>query len=278
MKVLLPDEGFSVSLPEDLHALACDRNLVHHSLWKEGKGRELDICLADHLSASDVIGFMFQNRCKTVMQVNPSWWAEDLRARLNLATDPMMFFQDPVRSILPEATKIVDWKFSSRTQKNKLRDEITREVSEVHRGSQESVNSVFEELFMNALLDAPRAALAANEESYGYEKRGHARLILGLESSRVCLACEDPYGSLAMDAFVGRMSRIYAEGAGKSLNMNPHAGGAGIGCVLMFESSSAMFVGVQPGKKTIVACVVPTQVRYRERDKIRKSLHLIEIE
>jgi hypothetical protein len=70
------------------------------------------------------------------------------------------------------------------------------------------------------------------------------------------------------------MDEVYKKGAGEAMNLRED-GGAGLGCVIMFEHCEALFLGVMPGQKTLVSCIVPLGMSYRQRDQVKKSLHLI---
>jgi hypothetical protein len=50
-------------------------------------------------------------------------------------------------------------------------------------------------------------------------------------------------------------------------------GGAGIGCVILFENSVSLIIGVNPGVQAKVTCILPMGVSNRQREKMKKSLH-----
>ncbi len=127
---------------------------------------------------------------------------------------------------------------------------------------------------MNALIDAPVAAIRLGTETAPYHSRGKARLCYAHDGERLVVACEDPYGELSPAAFVRRMDDVYTLGVRGAMRMEPGRG-AGIGCVLMFESCESLYLGVQAGKKTLVSCVISIRASQKKRAGFRKNLHLI---
>jgi hypothetical protein len=129
---------------------------------------------------------------------------------------------------------------------------------------------------MNAVIDAPREYSRMGNGAKTYQSGMQAKFYLQTSENRLAIACEDPFGALDIEKFIGRMNEVYQKGAGEVINLY-RPGGAGLGCVLMFENCISMYLGVSSGKMTLVSCVLPLGVSYRQKAALKKSLHLIQI-
>lgn len=271
MRLYLPKEGFTVTVPGDWPSLGGSPAFVHQSLWDQ-YGRPGDVCLTRDLDPKSVVDFLTSKKARAVLQKNDHWFEKDFETLVYLFHKPTEFFENPAKAVLRKALKILSWDFTSPSDKERIKKNCFTHVEAGNHVIRESVAAVFEELFMNATIDAPRSSLARKLESQAYEKHGPARLHLSVEPGRLCLACEDPYGTLDVEKFVGRMHEVYTRGAGAAVNLESHMGGAGLGCVMLFEHSANLFVGAQPGQRSVVACVLPTDLSHREKDGVQKSL------
>jgi hypothetical protein len=135
-----------------------------------------------------------------------------------------------------------------------------------------AADAIIEELYMNAVIDAPREAA----------KRGFptestvSELFLCQTNGWLQISCSDPFGSLEVSKFLQRMQEVYVKGAGVAINLADHDLGAGLGCVILFEQCTSLILGVDPGKKTKVTCMIPLGVSNRQRSQMKKSLHCVE--
>lgn len=137
---------------------------------------------------------------------------------------------------------------------------------------QSSADAVVEELYMNAVIDAPREAARRGQPAVDKD----CEIFLTRNAQWYQISCSDPYGSLEVRKFLGRMHEVYSKGAGEAINLD-NAGGAGLGCVILFEQSSCLILGVEPGIRTKVTCLIPLGVSNRQRAQMKKSLHWFEL-
>lgn len=244
--------------------------LVHHSLWPQ-QGHRDKICFGDKLSEADVIRMLAGGTCRSVVQYNPDVFDQDLRAALNLRHNPLSYFSDPGATVLGGAEASWSWTFSERSEKQELKDRIVGVASPGTDAGHESLGLIFEELFMNAMIDAPRESAGKGNPP------GKSQMTLTRLGNRLCLSCEDPYGSLKISKFVNRIGEVYSQGAGQVINFNAERGGAGLGCVLLFEHSSTMTLGVVDSQKTVVSCVIPMDLNNRQRDQVFKGFNWIDL-
>lgn len=234
------------------------------------------IIVSDELSPEQVVRYVAETKVKSLVQKNGKFFVHDLRATANSLNDAGSYFESGGRSLLSTTEREVEIHFSSQAEKAELKRQVEKFLEVVQsQNVHESTNAIVEELYMNAMIDAPREAAKLGQASctYGMGLHSSIRLIIG--DSRLVISCEDPFGSLVPSKIINRMNEVYKKGAGEAINLKG-AGGAGLGCVIMFEHCEALHLGVKPGLKTLVSVIVPLGLSYRQRDNIKKSLNIIE--
>lgn len=279
MKISLPANETKISIPEEWKTLSASNDIVHHELWTPDCAKD-DICIGSTLQPCEVVEFTLNLGPRRFVQYNPLWFKEDVEMALNLSKNPGSYFQDPVGTVLNVPLKSdffqKEWAFKDGSAKHTILEDIYRLLPAPGQALKDAVRAVYEELYMNAVLDAPRESIRSGQEKYGYEKRDPARITLGFDGSRLALACADPYGTLDITRFLNRMNEVYKRGAGQVVNLVREKGGAGLGCVILFEQSSSLFLGVEAGKNTTVTCQIPLSLNHRQRASVQKSLYILE--
>lgn len=268
------DASFFANVPGDLAEQLRDRRVVDFREW-EASGMEGAIgvgCECDPATA--VRSFRAGNLHHFIQRESPNC-NQELSLADAFIKDPATYFQAPARGLLRNTVASRTWDFGPTTSKAKLFEELLAVTDAFEsRGLSGCVSATCEEVYMNALLDAPNAAIRLGSETAPYASREHAKIHFAHDGERLVIACEDPYGELSPAAFVRRMDEVYTQGVRGAMRMEAGQG-AGIGCVLMFESCESLFLGVQPGKKTLVSCVIHLRASQKKRAGFRKNLHLI---
>ena len=164
--------------------------------------------------------------------------------------------------------------FSGREDKEQLKLKTSEFLSglnsEIVSGS---ADSIIEELYMNAVIDAPREA---GKMLVPLESRS-AELYLARSQDWLQISCTDSYGSLDVAFFLSRLHTVYELGVDSALQASSEVNGAGLGCMILFEQCTRLILGVQPDLKTKVTCMIPLGISNRERVLMKKSLHWFEI-
>jgi len=127
-----------------------------------------------------------------------------------------------------------------------------------------------DELVTNALYNAP----GKRNRSDANPTERPATLFYGIYDDRVVLGCQDLYGSLKIDNLIQRIHDCYKHGASKMINWCDDEG-AGIGLFMLFHSCTSLYIGVEPGKRTVVCCGFPLKGGTRRRLLTPKNLHLV---
>lgn len=222
-------------------------------------------------------------------------WAYDLEnaTASALTKSPPSFFTHPLSVILkpghavsPEAEAAVlsfERIFNSSVQKESVLNDLQESLKTVSNSQSfiDQIVAVADELVTNVLFNAPFVRGGRNPgknrltEQVDLENGKVGRLFFGVDESRLALCCEDPFGSLNLKNYLSRILRCYEQGVSESINFG--TGGAGIGSYIIFEAGTSSYIGVCPGRKTLVGCVVPYKMSGRRRGELPKHLHVIEV-
>ncbi|MBC7467236.1 MAG: hypothetical protein H7256_14695 [Bdellovibrio sp.] len=253
----------------------CDASsLVQDDL--SAKDPQLSILASEDFEPSQVVGMMAKNKFRSFVQKRDSHFVNDLNVSSQILIDPNLYFAQGGRGSLPEVHREFEFKFRSASDKPELKKSIEQFVSQIGSDNvSESVEAILEELYMNAMFDAPKEAVNRGQVNCKYEDGQYAVIRIFQNESRLAVVCEDPFGSLNLTKLMNRMDEVYQKGAGSAIRLDDDANGAGLGCVMMFEHCESLFLGVMPGQRTLVTCLIPLGISNRKRSQIKKSLHLI---
>ncbi|MGE3386047.1 MAG: hypothetical protein AB7K41_04900 [Bdellovibrionales bacterium] len=207
-----------------------------------------------------------------MVQKNKEGFCQDLKLAGLLVEHPDQYFTQGPLIVTAGQLQSCQIFFDSAADKEKtfdraigfldaLQSEITNQAAVV----------VLEELFMNATIDAPKEAQRKGLQP----NKKQCEFYLCHDENTLQISCSDPYGSLDLKKLLARMDEVYRKGAGEAINFDG-AGGAGIGCYLLFEQCKTLIIGVRPGLQTKVSCLIPLKMSRRRKSEISKSLHSFE--
>jgi hypothetical protein len=225
------------------------------------------------LEPADVIYQVIEKKCNYLLQKNDGYFDQDLVATAGLAEQPVSYFSENFQFSPEPVLKSLKIDFSDPSDKESLKQQSLEMIASLNSGTAlDSSNAVIEELYMNALFDAPREAAKMNAQISARS----SQLELIQTERFLQISCTDHYGSLDVRKFLQRMNDVYRNGAGPMMSMEPNTG-AGLGCVILFEHSSCVILGVQPGVQTKVTCLIPIGISNLRRTQMKKSLHWFHI-
>lgn len=255
----------------------------------DANGGEDRILLCRSLVTTEVVRLVTdQNISQVIQEVNPRFDLE-VKASLIMSRAPDLFFDFPMSTVLSpndepsyESEKkacLLDVLFYRTDQKQGVLDQIVTAVKSVSPRSSllEDAKLVSDELFSNALYNAPfvsQKVKISRKGSISTDPSMAARFLVGADSERVVIVCEDRYGTLDLDSFFRRIRKCLEIGKGAMINEDG-TGGSGIGSFMIFETCISLFCGVKRNQKTTFACVFPIKTAYRRRADPRKNLHLL---
>ncbi|HVK74609.1 MAG TPA: hypothetical protein VM734_14870 [Kofleriaceae bacterium] len=139
------------------------------------------------------------------------------------------------------------------------------------------VESVCDELLMNAMYDAPAVATGTippmprrlNEPIGDHD----ARLRWASDGRYFAVSVEDRFGALAKDVILDHLQRARVE-RGRPRSSSAGAGGAGLGLYFILSSVTRFIVNIEPGRRTEVVCLFDLKQGGRDSDSSARSLHV----
>ncbi|GIL18663.1 MAG: hypothetical protein BroJett040_24140 [Oligoflexia bacterium] len=276
MKFFSADPQFFSEVPMRFSQIYSSVSAYDLASCPEVLGRE-SVLVLNGTEPKELISTFTQKKCWNIIQKNDETFVSDLEKAARLIEKPQLYFDAQAEYFVSEPQDMIFAEFNAPTDKERLKKTSEKFIENLkNQNVHESVNCIVEELYMNAVLDAPREAQQMGRFEHPYVHGQKAKMTLVRDDQALAISCMDPYGSLNIQKFIRRMDEVYQKGAGESLNIK-RPGGAGLGCVIMFEHCSSMFLGVVPGKMTVVTCIIPLGLSYRQRAEVKKNLHLIEI-
>jgi CRP-like cAMP-binding protein len=154
---------------------------------------------------------------------------------------------------------------SRRVTNSKQRDELKAGMVEhfqsfgIRSTILERVNTVAEELLMNAIFDAPTDGSGkslynhvSRKTEVQLEPHQHSFLRYACDGVMLAVSVEDPFGALQKEIIVNYLRSCYDGRAG---SLNAEKGGAGRGLHLIIESADVTVFNVHKGARTEVICL-----------------------
>ena len=137
------------------------------------------------------------------------------------------------------------------------------------------VESVVDELLMNAMYDAPAAASGSAPRlpiDLGERVAYPARLRWASDGRYFAVSVEDRFGALAKATIVDHVQRARAE-RGRPRGTG-EAAGAGLGLYFIVSSVTRFIANLEPGKRTEVVGLFDLRQGGRDVESCARSLHV----
>lgn len=202
-------------------------------------------------------------------------YESELATALRVCHDPRAFLSNPVPILFATSPKVIKLSFLKSTDKADLLAQIIPFLEpNKSRLVLEHSRFLFEELFMNAVYDAPAEAAKLKLPS----KINNCEMLLAYDNEKITISCFDSYGSLEPLNMVKRISDIQSSGTKDIINLGQRTGGAGIGCSLLYNYSTSIVIVVEPGGGTRVSCSIPLKINSRQFFSTGKNLQVFIIE
>jgi hypothetical protein len=141
----------------------------------------------------------------------------------------------------------------------------------------EMLGELAHELLMNAMWDAPidedgRARFAHDRKAeIKLPAEDAAVLRVGSDGVRIAIEVQDRFGRLERRHVFGGLVRAL-----KSGQMDQAGGGAGLGMMVAYRSTTALFYDVEPGERTRVTGLFDLDLNLREFRTLPKTIHFPE--
>lgn len=231
--------------------------------------RRNTLFLTESLSSAQILEIICDLKCCHILQVNNDRFSNDFSAATRLINNYSQYFESNYNFIEGKIEDSLCLEFYEASSKVDTKTEIEQFVKHIQSPQiQSTADTIVEEFFMNSMLDAPREA---SKKGWSPELKS-SEFYLAKNENSLQISCTDYFGSLEMRKLLERMNSVYKAGLGSSLQQSS-AEGAGIGCVMTFESSMTMIVGVIPQQVTKFTCIVPIGLSNKKRELMNKSFH-----
>jgi hypothetical protein len=224
-----------------------------------------------HAETPDIIAnYMSATGVWNTVQNEPELLNKRLSISAHLIQNPKYFFEKPSEAILTPAFETASanksesdlikekrWRFRSSGEKHGILNDLKLYLEEIPgaRGITGTIVSITDELFTNALFNAPFGDLNSTLDRTTLvvlDPDMSGQIIVGHTKDRLFVGCLDVFGSLDCNHLLERIYKGFNAGFSNSMNMNK--GGAGIGILRMIDLASDIYVIVEKEKKTLVGC------------------------
>lgn len=236
------------------------------------------ILVTENMGPADVISHaLSQGAFHLVQKDGISFEKEKALAEL-MISNPKSFFNDPMRSIVQELLlKENHFTFRCPSTTNKrsviqyLEDFLHQhpKTKNVH----DEVLLAADEIFTNA---------SKNSGSF-YDSAAAHNAIAGdidfqayVDQERVIIVCSDTYGRLVIPQLLDKIHFCFQRGVAGAIQQGD--AGAGIGSFLIFNNCSSYYIGVEPGKRTVVGVGFQYSPRSPDKESLSKHLNFVSIE
>ena len=254
-----------------------------------------NICLTEENDPQEVLDSAVNQQIDNMVQKGSPDLQNEVKTSAMMVVEPMNFINFPVSAILAPNNACKDqeaelagfrYEFSKANEKvdclTKFREFLSQHPKSANHMSE--LVSAADELFTNAVFNAPFVSLETNENpgkdradntiEMGSNFKGV--LFAGVHNDRLVVGCKDPFGTLQLKPLLTKIQNCYRDGVAESMNLGP--GGAGIGSFLVFNTGSSYYVAIVKGEATVVSISVPINISARKRSQLPKNLHFFEIE
>lgn len=249
-----------------------------------------DIVLVDRAPHVSVLSLCAENGVKHVVQKSNISSATEIGFSSEMIQSPTSFFQYPLSCIFGQSSPDLQTEkrlarictsveqFSDRkaiiSNFEKLVKSLTPSPALLN-----DVLLVVDETLSNAIYNAPftvgtKKSPSNKNDDVTIDPRKKPLIFAGHDSERIVVGCRDSYGSLNIPELIRRIKGCYENNVGEMINFGE--GGAGIGSFLMFNSCASMYIGVDSGYSTTIACSFPFNLSASKRSEMPKNIHLIQ--
>lgn len=235
---------------------------------------ERTILSQEQWTDAELLTLAAEGEFHSFINTNHPHFHEDLEAMLKVQSDPKAYLTNPIPALFAKTPNTLFLLFNKKEDKPHLihfLDQFLKQTKS--KAIETNARLLFEELFMNAIYDAPMEAKKLNMA----KKSQHNELYVAFDTNKFMISCFDPYGSLNVEKLLNRMRDIVAYGTKDMINMNQQKGGAGIGCSLLFRYSSGLIITVEPGMGTRVTCLLPLRMSQKQFSILGKNLQAFTI-
>jgi len=270
----------------DLYVIdqAVRQRLTADQLEALGRGAGL-IVLGDSLEREDVVAMLHHDGLDHVISD-----AEDPDDTELVVTSVKLLSKDifGLEKYLSWGVKVSDLTVRTYEDKREAMAEVTAYAKDVgaRRPVVAKIESVVDELLMNALYDAPASRVPRGtvpprgdtDVTRELPPEPKALLRWACDGRYFAVSVEDGFGALAKESILHHLARARAD-RGRPLASAPgeaprEGAGAGLGLYFILSSVTRFIANVTPGRRTEVVCLFDLKVAGRDSEACARSLHV----
>ena len=252
--------------------------LEANSFWKQRPLPAKTILLAEGLTPGKLLRLAYNTRVGNIVQREVMNLEREVNASHVLIRSPDEVLANPAKVILKQNYKTAfNQKFTSSDEKQIFLTNLRASVFEIPhaRATVDPVATIADELFTNALYNAPTGHGGSRKAAVELDASQSAELFVEHDDENLLIGCRDRFGSLVLEAVLFNLYDIYQRGIASSIR--PGTGGAGIGFRMMFGLCVSTYIVVDPGKQTFVGFVLPLGAGAKRRQSPLKNIHFSRI-
>jgi hypothetical protein len=137
------------------------------------------------------------------------------------------------------------------------------------------IESVVDELLMNALYDAPAVATPDERRPGTPPPESRALLRWACDGHYFAVSVEDRFGALHKASILDHLARARLErGRPRAQVPGEEGAGAGLGLYFILSSVTRFIANIAPGRRTEVVCLFDLKQSGREAESCARSLHV----
>ncbi len=184
-----------------------------------------------------------------------------------------------IHKYMPEGAEIFSRKVNGSAHRHNLNTEMTDYFTKigVRKSNISRVNTVAEELLMNAIYDAPHDSQGKaiynhlpRTEKIDLKDNEKPILTYGCDGIIVAVSLQDPFGAISSNTIFKYLASCYNDST--DLNDTKNKGGAGRGLHQIIEGSDLVVFNITAGKKTEIISIF--HVDPKDTMENQKSFHI----
>lgn len=236
------------------------------------------ILVTEKMAPQDVISHALNQGAYHLIQKDGVGFDKEKQLAEQMISNPKSFFVDPIAVIVRgglQKEHLFTYKCPATTSKKAiiqyLEDFLHQHPKTKH--VHDEVLLAADEIFTNASKNTGTFyAIDQGKQS----SLGEIEFSAYVEADRVVIICSDTFGRLEIPYLLSKIHFCFEKGVAGAIQQGDS--GAGIGSFLIFNNCSSYYIGVEPGKRTIVGVSFQTAPRSPDKTVLSKHLNFVCIE
>lgn len=253
----------------------CDLEKV--SPLKSGNSETTFVGIGNRIPQTDCVKLILNSNLSHIIQTECLDYASEMDISYRMLTQPQSFFRNPQRFLLGEHYNGKTFSLSSLKQKNTILETVEEFLVRTSGAPtiQYSVLLMADELLTNSIFHTPIYAGNHNKaENNVLDEDLVSDLFIAENSQSLVIGSVNPFGTLDLDRLFSRIAVAHDKGLAKAIR-DEHPYGAGIGWTIMINLAASIYIGIDEGRRCVIALGLPLRKSYRKVEGMAKNFHFI---